>query len=407
MSTIIPVLLGADLNCYNVARAFHQQYGVISFGDATMDLHIQREPYGFYSSGTASNETWLNDYELNPLKANEFYFIYEAHDDRTLDASTIHIGNHNGIPGTAFSMFNYSSNVYKIVVNPVFLQDAWQYGGGFQIWVRFNEQIADGRTEDCESSLQLKLMDLGSADAAFEINDQEYLYFAEENGWILHGDPANDWRPGVGILPAGVSYDYERNKLTLNNAKLNNLSLQYLVYDENGQPTAEERLPNGQLTLELIGNSVIETGHRAALSIGGNLNVTVTGTGKLEAHSHNDENNYNEDGQRYAFDTINVENNSTLTIASGTVITEISGNGYWDNANRAMPAAIRGRNGSNLVISGGELCTMVPQNARDNAPDEQILGYMTAPWKKVIPEFRGFFNESFEQFKAAKEKFYY
>ncbi len=32
MSTeIIPVLLGADLNCYNVARAFHEQYGVISY----------------------------------------------------------------------------------------------------------------------------------------------------------------------------------------------------------------------------------------------------------------------------------------------------------------------------------------------------------------------------------------
>ena len=31
MSQIIPVLLGADLNCYNVARAFHQQYGVISY----------------------------------------------------------------------------------------------------------------------------------------------------------------------------------------------------------------------------------------------------------------------------------------------------------------------------------------------------------------------------------------
>ena len=27
---IVPVLLGADLNCYNVARAFHEQYGVIS-----------------------------------------------------------------------------------------------------------------------------------------------------------------------------------------------------------------------------------------------------------------------------------------------------------------------------------------------------------------------------------------
>ena len=28
---IVPVLLGADLNCYNVARAFHEQYGVISY----------------------------------------------------------------------------------------------------------------------------------------------------------------------------------------------------------------------------------------------------------------------------------------------------------------------------------------------------------------------------------------
>jgi len=31
MSTIIPVLLGADLNCYNIARAFHEQYGVLTY----------------------------------------------------------------------------------------------------------------------------------------------------------------------------------------------------------------------------------------------------------------------------------------------------------------------------------------------------------------------------------------
>ena len=28
---IIPVLIGADMNCYNVARAFHEQYGVKSY----------------------------------------------------------------------------------------------------------------------------------------------------------------------------------------------------------------------------------------------------------------------------------------------------------------------------------------------------------------------------------------
>ena len=30
---LIPVLLGADLNCYNVARAFHEAYGVVSYAD--------------------------------------------------------------------------------------------------------------------------------------------------------------------------------------------------------------------------------------------------------------------------------------------------------------------------------------------------------------------------------------
>ena len=27
-SQIVPVFLGADLNCYNFARAFHEAYGV-------------------------------------------------------------------------------------------------------------------------------------------------------------------------------------------------------------------------------------------------------------------------------------------------------------------------------------------------------------------------------------------
>ena len=35
---ITPVLLGADLNCYSVARAFHEKYGVVShaFGRYTV-----------------------------------------------------------------------------------------------------------------------------------------------------------------------------------------------------------------------------------------------------------------------------------------------------------------------------------------------------------------------------------
>ena len=28
---LIPVLLGADLNAYNIAKAFHERYGVVSY----------------------------------------------------------------------------------------------------------------------------------------------------------------------------------------------------------------------------------------------------------------------------------------------------------------------------------------------------------------------------------------
>ncbi len=40
---VTPVLLGADLNCYNVARAFHEAYGVVSFA------------FGRYSIGVTEN----------------------------------------------------------------------------------------------------------------------------------------------------------------------------------------------------------------------------------------------------------------------------------------------------------------------------------------------------------------
>ena len=45
---------------------------------------------------------------------------------------------------------------------------------------------------------------------------------------------------------------------------------------------------------------------------------------------------------------------------------------------------------------------------RDNAPDEQILGYMTAPWCATLPTERSkkYFEESFRFLKEAKEKFY-
>ncbi len=43
---------------------------------------------------------------------------------------------------------------------------------------------------------------------------------------------------------------------------------------------------------------------------------------------------------------------------------------------------------------------------KENAPDDQIIGYMTAPWFRTLPEKEQYFAESFDLIKIAKEDFY-
>jgi len=43
---------------------------------------------------------------------------------------------------------------------------------------------------------------------------------------------------------------------------------------------------------------------------------------------------------------------------------------------------------------------------KDNAPDNQVVGFITAPWQKTAPENKDRFEESFRFLKEAREKFY-
>lgn len=43
---------------------------------------------------------------------------------------------------------------------------------------------------------------------------------------------------------------------------------------------------------------------------------------------------------------------------------------------------------------------------KENAPDEQIVGYMSAPWYRTLKENEPYFDETFELFGEAIEKFY-
>ena len=76
---ILPVLLGADLNCYHIARAFHERYGVRS------------QAFGKYPIGVTQN-TRIIDFSVVPelddpetVKSTLLGFA-ESHRDRTLIA---------------------------------------------------------------------------------------------------------------------------------------------------------------------------------------------------------------------------------------------------------------------------------------------------------------------------------
>ena len=43
---------------------------------------------------------------------------------------------------------------------------------------------------------------------------------------------------------------------------------------------------------------------------------------------------------------------------------------------------------------------------RDNAPDNQIVGYMSAPWFFTVEKDKAYWEETFDAYKTAINKFY-
>lgn len=60
---IIPVLIGADQNCYNVARAFHEQYGIVSHA------------MGRYPIGITQNTSIIKFHEVANINTDEVFML--------------------------------------------------------------------------------------------------------------------------------------------------------------------------------------------------------------------------------------------------------------------------------------------------------------------------------------------
>ena len=77
MDRFIPVLLGADLNCYNVARAFHEAYGCVSYA------------FGRYAIGATMNSkivrfTAIPDFDTDERMVETLNGFAKAHPDNKL-----------------------------------------------------------------------------------------------------------------------------------------------------------------------------------------------------------------------------------------------------------------------------------------------------------------------------------
>lgn len=80
-SKLIPVLVGADLNCYNVARAFHEEYGVISYA------------FGRYPIGATMNSKIVKFTEVPELSEDDVFMktLLDFADDHA-DSSLVLMG---------------------------------------------------------------------------------------------------------------------------------------------------------------------------------------------------------------------------------------------------------------------------------------------------------------------------
>lgn len=69
---ITPVLLGADLNCYNVARAFHEKYGCVSYA-------FGRYPIGATMNSKIVNFTAIPDFDTDERMVEVLNRFAESH----------------------------------------------------------------------------------------------------------------------------------------------------------------------------------------------------------------------------------------------------------------------------------------------------------------------------------------
>ena len=347
----------------------------VSYNDNGTELRyeipIQRNTdYGFYSSKTASNETWLNMVRFNPLaSSNVFYFIL-THEEWNLKSYKITQGTDK------IKSISQSGNVLTVTMNSFDAAEAWEEGG-FDLTLAVTLQHKNDSTWTTTwypgiycgpmYTNELETASLCVNDIWYEIDAESGKVFK-----FVKNEENDDYHPEVTTLPTGVTYDYDTNTMTLTNAKLEQLAVNYFWQDrdENGNVieggNSGYDLPNANFTLKLVGSNTISCNYTQALDIQGGVNMTVTGSGSLKLYAENSPENINEWGDRYAFSTVHMGGGSNLTITGNAKVSaEIAGSGYHGDDVAWMHGICGDGNKQVLTVSGSaSLSILMPEGAR-------------------------------------------
>jgi len=357
----------------------------------------------FYSEPTVSMDTLINNghHSMNGETEEEavYWLVKEPEYFDVLNFSwdletwgedyTQYTG---GDPLVTLDETQAEQGIYKFVIDPDYVEYT-----KFN-WKNFNLQIHmeldDNR--DGENNINIEYWDRdiwidpapqAQPQAHLRINNQTYLVFEND---IIYRDfftgEYDEWGNEIWgreqcSLPEGVSYVLEDNKLILDNAHLERLELAYMDCWEDDEGYHEEhRLPSENLSLVVYGESSIMNGSECAMIIRNGTNVNISGTGSLHLYAENSPDNINEEGNRYAYPTVRINDGSSLTIGGNVEVTaEIAGSGFHGDMPAQM-SAIDGYSedpafGNALTISGNAVLNIAtPEGARTLDESQENYG---------------------------------
>ena len=350
----------------------------------SMEIWSGRGELGFYNAPEMSNQTWHSSgpVEIDPFEEN---CIYLGLDRGGFTVQNVFVNDDSATDYVDITQVEGNANLYKLTLTDAGLNRMMnQYLLGISLAVKIVNDADENWVETWYAYIDFSRMQLQSAAWIF-LNDEPYELFAKGDQLLWNHckrtGEQDEWgndileNEVVDSLPQGLSYDLAANKLTMEDYHGESIDISYHNYDE-FQDTHFYNLPNGNLTVELIGQNSLVSDVRAAVSFSGDLNVTFTGDGSLYVKSTNSPDNLDWEGHPFSYPAMRVDSGSVTFADSVNITVEIAGQGLedcWDEngylgSRTAHLNALDAYNADITLKDSATLTTLVPQGAKSNGP---------------------------------------